>query len=74
MCCGNDSAPVVTVNGEPEEAVPADTTQYVVTYFNGTQETVTGIDQVRQRVINPASRAEGTDRDGHQGATYHPAR
>lgn len=76
MCCGNPE-PSPPVPGAPEPdapSEPADTTVYRVAYFNGTTEDVTGLDAVRQRVINPASRAEGTDRDGLLGATYAPVR
>lgn len=78
MCgpgCGGNKAAVVTPDAAGSVAtVGEDTTVYKVAYFNGTEEEVTGIEAVRQRVINPASRAPGTDEFGRQGATYSPRR
>jgi hypothetical protein len=78
MCgagCGGNKAAVVTADTAASVAtVGEDTTVYRVTYFNGTEEEVRGIEAVRQRVINPASRAPGTDENGKQGATYAPKR
>lgn len=58
-----------TVVADPE-GPPADDQVYVVTYFNGTTEEVQGLAEVRRRIMDPASRGEGTDRDGFVGATY----
>lgn len=77
-CSGNKRAATVAA-GTPEPATLAtlageDTTEFTVAYFNGTTENVVGLEAVRQRVINPASRAAGTDENGLQGATYAPRR
>lgn len=75
-CNGNKKAATVMAAGEVAIPLPdpADTTVFTVAYFNGTTEEVTGLEAVRQRVIDPSSRAVGTDENGMQGATYAPKR
>lgn len=79
MCAGCGSkakSATVTAASEPVTPVPdpADTTEFTVAYFNGTTENVVGLEEVRRRVIDPSSRAVGTDENGMQGATYAPKR
>lgn len=70
MCCGaSESAPVaVDAFGRPEPEL--DTDRYLVSYFNGTTQEVTGLEEVRKVLLNPAVRAEGTDENGFQGGSY----
>lgn len=73
MCCGSSTATsFVATDGSvvTPEAAAADSNEYDVFYLNGTKERVTGIEEVRRRILDPASRAEGTDREGFQGGTY----
>jgi hypothetical protein len=77
MCCGSGNAGTqVAVAGEGDVVAfaPMDTTVFTVTYFNGTSEEVVGLEAVRLRIIEPSSRAAGTDENGLQGATYMPRR
>lgn len=71
MCCGSDeSAPSAAgVSADPQGPAPDDQ-MYRVSYFNGTTQDVTGIDEVRRVLLNPEARAEGTDREGFQGGSY----
>jgi hypothetical protein len=61
MCCGADSgsgssssAEVVDTSGraDPDQV-------YVVTYFNGVTEEISGLAGAQRLLINPASRVEG---------------
>jgi hypothetical protein len=71
MCCGStESTPATAgVTADPQGPAPDDQ-RYRVSYFNGTTQDVTGIDEVRRVLLNPEARAEGTDRDGFQGGSY----
>jgi hypothetical protein len=79
MCTGcNSTAKAATVSATGDTLAPPepsnDTTEFTVAYFNGTTEHVRGLEEVRRRVIDPSSRAPGTDENGLQGATYAPRR
>ena len=56
--------------------VETDDTQYLVTYLNGASETVTGLANVRNHMINPELRDPSTKigdpLDTYQGGTYWP--
>lgn len=70
MCCGSsESAPSVAGNPDPE-GPPTDDQKYLVSYFNGTTQEVTGLDEVRRVLLTPSARAEGTDENGFQGGSY----
>lgn len=76
MCgpgCGGKAADPAPMTALGRRETPGDDTVYRVFYFNGTYEDVVGLDAARQRVMNPASRADDTDRDGNVGGTYRPA-
>lgn len=79
MCgCNSGSGGAVASVMEDPARGPSDPTVYVVTYFNGVTEEATGLDAVRNLLINPASRVEGA-RDASDflgvptyGGTYAP--
>lgn len=60
MCgCNSGSGGAVASVMENPAREPVDPTVYVVTYFNGVTEEATGLDAVRNLLINPAARVEG---------------
>jgi hypothetical protein len=70
MCCGaSESAPSVAGTPDPQ-GPPTDDQKYVVSYFNGTTQEVTGLDEVRRVLLNPSARAKDTDENGFQGGSY----
>lgn len=52
-----------------EQAADTDQTVYQVTYFNGASEEVTGLNEVRRRIIDPTSRIPEAQ-EVAEGATY----
>lgn len=71
MCCGStEPAPSVSSVSADPEGTPADDQKYVVSYFNGTTQEATGLEEVRLLLLSPSARAEGTDRGGFQGGSY----
>jgi len=49
--------------------IPAEETMYVVAYFNGVTEQVSGLDAARTRLMNPESRIAEAQ-DAPLGGTY----
>lgn len=71
MCCGStESTPAVGPFGPEDSRAEPDTQKYLVSYFNGSTQEVTGLDEVRRVLLDPSARAEGTDENGYQGGSY----
>lgn len=69
MGCGCGGAKVDAIVADPQ-GQPPDEQRYLVMYPNMETEEVTGLDEARQRLFNPETRATETARQAPPMGTY----